>query len=232
MIPDLTTFAGLRRQDICKKLEADGYEVLRDGNLCSVYHQPGSDIVIRLSLRPDVAELTCKYFKKYEGNSYLPKVYAHAKISDRVHLGVMEKLVSIEEIMKQDDEHPIFGMARAIASFTSGDDIHGDVHQELSKDRELMGAVRALVNCSIESYYQVTDNGDCVFPDGDVDGIMFRQGQNGELQPVFVDYLNCKTPSSKMAAEFDNILARLRAFEFAEYHQGIRRAQRQGPPMP
>ncbi len=209
MIPDLKSFEGLHRDDICRKLKGEGYEILRRGSLCTVFHQSGSDKVVRVSMTPSTSALACNYFQRNVDNPYLPKVYEHAIINDRVHVSIMEKLVSLEELAEEDENHVLFGMARAISSFAFGDMIHGAVHQEFAKDQKLIEALHALVNCARESFDTLGGKGDSLFLDRDVDGILFRKDENGAFQPVFANALCYTTPSASLKTDFDKIQERL-----------------------
>ena len=220
MLPDLLkAFQGLDQSERRQKLKDDGYEVLRRGHLCSVYHKPDSDVVLRISMRPDTAELTCRHFMKHAANPYIPHIYSESRIGGGKHISVMEKLISIEELAESDEDF-VFGMARAIATFPFGDKRHDEAHEELAKDVNFMAATRAIINCAMESFYDLADNDECLFPDRDVANIMFRR-ENGILHPVLVDTLTYTTPSNELASEFDNIISRLRKLEFAQYQQGV-----------
>lgn len=213
MTPDLKSFAGLHRDDICRQLKNEGYEILRRGGLCTVFHQPGSDVAVRVSMTPATSAMMCDCFQKNAQNPYLPKVYEHAIINDRAHVSIIEKLVSLEELAEEDENHVMFGMARAISSFAFGDTVHDDVHKEFAKDTKMIAAVRALVNCAQDAFHKLGKNGDSLFLDRNVDGILFRREENGGLQPVFANSLCYTTPSASQNGDFDNIQARLRKME-------------------
>lgn len=230
MVPDLKSFTGLTREELKQKLKDEGYAVLRRGHLCTVYHQPDSDVVLRVSMRPLTSALTCDYFMKHQGNPYLPKVFDHATVNEETHISVMEKLTSIEE-MAEDGQSYLFGMARYMASFPFGDITHNQVHAELAKDKTFMAAVRALVTCAIESFHNFSEHDECLFLDRDVDGIMYRAEADGCYKPVLVDTLTYTTPSDEIARQFDNILARLRRYEYDEYYKRTPAALRGGPPV-
>lgn len=230
-LPDLKSFEGYTREDLKSKLRDEGYEILRRGHLCSVYCKPGSDVVLRISMRPKTAALACEHFQKHAGNPYLPRVFDHMTLDERTHITVMEKLVSIEELAENGREY-VFGAARSIASFPFGDRTHEEMHAELAKDVSFMAAVRTLVTCAIQSFHDFSDQDECFFLDRDIDGIMYRQESDGGLQPVLVDTLTYTTPSNEVASEFDNILSRLRQFEYAEYYKRTPAAMCKGPPMP
>lgn len=231
MIPDLLkAFQSLDQSARRQKLKDDGYEILRRGHLCSVYHKPDSDVVLRISMRPDTAELTSRYFIKYTANPYLPRVSAEGRVEGGKHISIMEKLISIEELAENGEDF-VFGMARAIATFPFGDKRHDEAHEELAKDNHFMAATRALVNCSLESFYKLAEKDECLFPDRNVANIMFRREKNGGLHPVLVDTLTYTTPSTALASELDNIVSRLRTLEFSQYRLGVVNGLKKGPPV-
>lgn len=212
MYPDLNEFSGKQRDEICRQLKHEGYEILRRGSLCTVFHQPGNHYALRVSMTPNTAALMCDAFQKQAGNPYLPKVYNHLTINDQAHISVIERLVSLEELAEEDSGHTNFGIARAVASFAYGDKIHEPVHEAMAYDPQLIAAVRTLVDCAQSAYQQHGDIGDSMFVDRDVDGILFRV-EEGNVQPVFANSLCYTTPSPMQEAEFEMILKRMRAFE-------------------
>lgn len=213
MTLDIKSFAGMRREDICKKLKHEGYEILRRGALCSVFHQAGSDQVVRVSMTPKTAAFYCDYMMNQADNPYLPKIYEHITISDSAHVARTEKLVSLEELAEEEENYIRLGMARAIASFAFGDEIHQSFHEELAKEGQFIEAVRILTDCARQSLHQLRSEGECLFLDRDVDGILFRSGQNGQLSPVFANTLCYTTPAAGLETEFDNILHRVQILE-------------------
>ena len=230
MYPDLNEFSGKQRDEICRQLKNDGYEILRRGSLCTVFHQPGSDFAVRVSMTPNTASLMCDIYQKNTHNPYLPKVFKHQTINEQAHISVIEKLVSLEELAEEDSGHVNFGIARAVSSFAYGDKIHGPVHEAMATDPQLIEAVRTLVDCARTAYQQHGDNGDSMFVDRDVDGILFRVDDNG-VQPVFGNTLCYTTPSPMQEAEFQNILTRMQAFEDAQRKAQVAVA-RPGSPVP
>lgn len=229
MILDLNGFKGKQRDEICRQLKNDGYEILRRGSLCTVFHQPGSDVAVRVSMTPTTAALMCDIFKKNAQNPYLPKIHDHLTINDNTHVSVIEKLVSLEEIAEQDTAHVTFGIARAMSSFAHGDQIHEYVHNEMAQDPQIIAAVRALVGCAREALHTHGGSGDSLFVDRDVDGILFRM-HDGSMQPVFANTLCYTTPSQAQEKEFDNILSRMRDLEDAQRKTPA--AARPGSPAP
>ncbi len=213
MYPDLKNFQNLHRDEICRQLKNDGYEILRRGGLCSVYHQPGSDFTVHVSMTPHTAALACDMFQKHADNPYLPKTHDHLTVNDRVHVSIIEKLVSLEELAEEDEEHVTFGIARALSSFAYGDEIHEPVHEELAKDPRIVEAVRALVGCARKALRTYGGEGDSLFVDRDVGGILFRMDDKGGAQPVFANALCYTTPSRKLEDEFNSILSRMHALE-------------------
>lgn len=222
MTLDIKSFAGMRREEICKKLKSEGYEILRRGALCSVFHQAGSHQVVRVSMTPKTAAFFCDYMMKNADNPYLPKIYDHVTISEAAHVSLTEKLVSLEELAEEEENYIRLGMARAIASFAFGDQIHQPFHEELAKEKKFIDAVRVLTDCARQSLQQLGSEGECLFLDRDVDGILFRPDSNGQLSPVFANTLCYTTPAAGLETEFDNIMSRLQCLE-----DGI--AKNQGP---
>lgn len=227
---DLNQFKGKQRDEICRQLKSDGYEILRRGSLCTVFHQPGSAFAVRVSMTPTTAALMCDTFQKNAQNPYLPNVYDHMTINDHTHISVLEKLISLEEIAEQDGAHVTFGIARAVSSFAFGDQIHGFVHDELAKDPHIIDAVRVLVGCARTALHNHGGNGDSLFVDRDVDGILFRIDDNGGVQPVLANTLCYTTPSQAQEMEFDNILGRMRDLESAQRKTPA--VARPGSPVP
>lgn len=216
MYPDLKEFSGKQRDEICRQLKNEGYEILRRGSLCTVFHQPGSTFAVRVSMTPNTAALMCDVFQKNAHNPYLPKVYDHLIINEQAHVSVIEKLVSLEELAEEDSGHTNFGIARAVSSFAYGDKIHGPVHEAMACDPQLIAAIRTLVDCARTAYQQHGDAGDSMFVDRDVDGILFRVDDQGGTQPVFANSLCYTTPSPMQEDEFQNILTRMQDFENAQ----------------
>ena len=212
---DLGNFKGKQRDEVCRVLKSEGYEILRRGSLCTVFHQSGSDFAVRVAMTPNTASLMCNTFQKNAHNPYLPKIHDHLTINDHTHISLLEKLVSLEEIAEQDGAHVTFGIARAMSSFAFGDQIHGFVHNEMAQDPQIIEAVRALVGCARNALHTHGGNGDSLFVDRDVDGILFRVNDSG-MQPVFANTLCYTTPSQAQEMEFDNILGRMRALEEAQ----------------
>jgi hypothetical protein len=211
MTPDLLkAFQGLNQEARRQKLKDEGYEVLRRGNLCSVYHKPDSDVVLRISMRPATAELMSRCFANNTGNPYLPRVYAHETVAPDKHICAMEKLISLEELDEEGDD--LVGQARALASFPFGDNLHVDVHKIFAMDKNLMAAVRALASCARESILNPSSNGECLSLERNVDGIMFRR-ENGMLHPVFVDTLIYTTPCQDIENQLDNVLSRMKNYD-------------------
>ena len=213
---DLNQFKDKQRDEICRQLKSDGYEILRRGSLCTVFHQPGSEFAVRVSMTPTTAALMCDTFQRHAQNPYLPNIYDHLTINHNTHISVIEKLVSLEEIAEQDSAHVTFGIARAVSSFAFGDQIHGPVHDELAKDPQIIDAVRVLVGCARTALHTHGGNGDSMFVDRDVDGVLFRIDENGGIQPVLANTLCYTTPSQVQEMEFDNILSRMRDLENAQ----------------
>lgn len=215
MTLDIKSFAGMRREDICKTLKNNGYEILRRGALCSVFHQAGSDRVVRVSMTPKTAAFFCDYMMQKGDNPYLPKIYEHLTISDTAHVALTEKLVSLEELAEEEENYIRLGVARAIASFAFGDEIHQSFHEELAKEGPFIAAVRTLTDCARQSLRQLGPEGECLFLDRDVDGILFRPGQDGTLSPVFANTLCYTTPAAGLDGECDTIMKRLQSLEDA-----------------
>lgn len=213
---DLNRFKDKQRDEICRQLKNDGYEILRRGSLCTVFHQPGSNFAVRVAMTPNTASLMCEAFQKNAQNPFLPKIYNHLTVNHNTHISVIEKLVSLEEIAEEDGAHVTFGIARAVSSFAFGDQIHGFVHDELAKDPQIIDAVRVLVDCARTALHAHGGDGDSLFVDRDVDGILFRIDENGGMQPVLANTLCYTTPSAAQEGEFENILTRMRDLENAQ----------------
>lgn len=229
-VPSLKTFKGMKRDQICHYLKDQGYEVIRRGDLSSVFHQAGSSRVVRVSMAPLTASFLCDFYKANEGNPYFPKVYYHKTINDTTHLSVMEKLVSLEELAEEEDNYVRLGYARALASFAFGDDIHKDFHRELANSKEFVDTIHTLVNGVRRSLRDLGPQGECLFLDRNPDGVLFRQNKDKSYQPVLANILTYTSPSEALELECDSILTRIRALEVEAREK--RKAPTQGGAQP
>ena len=222
MIPDLLgAFRSLDQPTRREKLLAEGYVRIPDpSSLCTVYHKPDSNIVLRFSMRPEMTALANKYFIQNANNPYLPRVYAHGEIHGGKHLTVTEKLISSQDL-NDEINIDLLGTARAIATFPFGDRIHGAAHQEFAKDPKFLQAVRALVMCAEESFKNPSSKNECLFPDRNVNGVMYRMDEEGMPFPVMVDTLTYTAPSVELESQLESLFARLRQFEALENQRAL-----------
>ncbi|QQG36535.1 MAG: hypothetical protein HYS17_01725 [Micavibrio aeruginosavorus] len=217
MIPDLLkAFQGLDQPARRQKLQDEGYIRLPDSSgLCSVYHQPDKKTVLRFSMRPEMAELTSRYFMQNPDNPYLPRVYAHGPLSGGKYICVMEKLTSLQEL-DEEEGIDLVGQARAIATFPFGDSIHRAAHRGLAQEDKFLEAMLVLANCAKESFRNPSSRNECLFPDRSVSGVMYRRGKNGLPTPVLVDTLTYTAPSRELESQLEGIFTRLHRFELLE----------------
>lgn len=232
MIPDLlSAFQDLAQPDRRQKLLGEGYVRIPDpSSVCTVYHKPDSNIVLRFSMRPEMTVLTNKYFIQNAGNPYLPEVYAHGEIHGGKHMTVMEKLISSQDLNDEKDID-LLGQARAIATFPFGDKIHGTAHRQLTEEPQFLQAVRVLVTCAEESFKNPSSKNECLFPDRNVNGVMYRIDKNGMPFPVMVDTLTYTAPSQKLESQLEAIFRRLRRFEVLERRRTLAVSSK-GSPTP
>lgn len=232
MFPDLLKdFQSIAQPERRQRLLDEGYVRIPDpSSVCTVYHKPDSNTVLRFSMRPEMTVLTNKYFIENAGNPYLPRVIAHGEIHGGKHLTVMEKLISSQDLSDEMDVD-LLGQARAIATFPFGDKIHTTAHLQFAKDPEFLRAVRVLVNCTAESFKNPSSKNECLFPDRNPNGVMYRMDAYGMPFPVLVDTLTYTAPSQELESQLEGIVTRLQRFETAQNKRTLA-ASCKGSPAP
>lgn len=232
MYPDLLkAFQSLPQPERRQRLLDDGFMRIHDSSsVCTVYHKPGSDVVLRFSMRPEMTALTNKYLTENQNNPFLPRVLAHSDIEGGKHVTVMEKLISAQDL-NDDIGIDLLGQTRAIATFPFGDKIHGAAHRELTKEPGFLDAVRILATCAQESFKNPSSKNECLFLDRNPSGVMYRMDAEGMPFPVLVDTLTYTAPSKQLERQLESVFARLQRFEAAERKRTLT-ASRKGSPQP
>lgn len=233
MYPDLLkAFQSLAQPERRQRLLDEGYVRIPDpSSVCTVYHKPESNVVLRFSMRPEMTALLNKYLIENQDNPFLPRVLAHGEIHGGKHLTVMEKLITTQDL-NDDLDVDLLGQARAIATFPFGDKIHGGAHLGLAKDPEFLQAMLILAACAQESFKSSSSKNECLFPDRNPNGVMYRMGNDGLPSfPVLVDTLTYTAPSRDLETQLESIFTRLRRFEAAERKRTLT-ASRKGSPAP
>jgi|GEM_PF-3264516 hypothetical protein len=232
MFPDLLqAFQSLPQPERRQRLLDEGYVRIHDSSgVCTVYHKPDTNIVLRFSMRPEMTALTNKYLTENQDNPFLPRVYAHSAIEGGKHVTVMEKLISTQDL-NDDFGIDLLGQTRAIATFPFGDKIHGAAHRGLAGEDGFLKAVRILATCARESFKNPSSKNECLFLDRNPGGVMYRMGADGMPFPVLVDTLTYTAPSKQLEDQLERIFARLQRFEAAERKRTLT-ISRKGSPEP
>lgn len=116
---DLKEFDDLSRTEAEEKLLADGY--VRHEKSKYVFYIDGADYMVRVSDMADIAERFARVCKDNEDNAHLPTVYRHRRVSDDLHITLLERLKKETDLDTDKDSHiHKQRILRGIASIATG----------------------------------------------------------------------------------------------------------------